>query len=184
MHWNHILFHLPSCQDKPTLPSSVNTWDGLLLPTQPRGSCWCACCCQLMCHWKEVLLFHWETNCIGRRVKAEATCLRACRRRGPSLQLRDSNNAILMKVTAQWLGASSTTVKMAAQQEQRYQRNDGNGNITTINVLKLFLHICLIQMREAVWSGCQPQPWRNDIILNPQVTQNPNIWAKYKSKTV
>ena len=75
MHWNHIVFHPPSCQDKPTLPSSVNTWDGLLLPTQPRGSCWCACCCQLMCHWKKVLLFHWETNCIGRRVKAEATCL-------------------------------------------------------------------------------------------------------------
>jgi hypothetical protein len=54
-----------------------------------------------------------------------------------------------MKVTAQWHGASSTTVKTAAQQEQRYQCNDGNGNITNINVLKLFLRICLIRMREA-----------------------------------
>ncbi len=27
--------------------------------------------------------------------------------------------------------------------------------------------------------GCQPQPWRNDIILTPQLTQNPKIWAKY-----
>ncbi len=32
-------------------------------------------------------------------------------------------------------------------------------------------------MGEAVWGGCQPQPWPNDIILTPQVTQNPNIWA-------
>ncbi len=31
---------------------------------------------------------------------------------------------------------------------------------------------------EAVWGGCQSQPWRNDIILTPQVTQNPKIWAK------
>ncbi len=113
-----------SSQDRPTLPSSVNTWDGLLLPTQPWGSCWCAYCCQLMCHWNEVLLFHWETNCIGRRVKAEVTSLCACRRGGPYLQLRDGNNAILMKVMAQWHGASSTTVKTALQQEQRYQPND------------------------------------------------------------
>ena len=42
----HILYP-PSCQDKPKLPSSVNTWDGLLLTTQPLGSCWCACCCGL-----------------------------------------------------------------------------------------------------------------------------------------
>ncbi len=34
-------------------------------------------------------------------------------------------------------------------------------------------------MGEAVWGGCQPQPWPNDIILTPQVTQNPNIWPKY-----
>jgi len=26
--------------------------------------------------------------------------------------------------------------------------------------------------REAVWGGCQHQPWRNDIILTPQVNQN------------
>ncbi len=25
------------------------------------------------------------------------------------------------------------------------------------------------------WGGCQPQPWQNDIILTPQVTQNPKI---------
>jgi len=42
----HILYP-PSCQDKPKLPSSVNTWDGLLLTTQPLGSCWCACWCGL-----------------------------------------------------------------------------------------------------------------------------------------
>ncbi len=35
------------------------------------------------------------------------------------------------------------------------------------------LCICLIWMQEAVWGGCQPQPWRNDIMLSPQVTQNP-----------
>ncbi len=33
-------------------------------------------------------------------------------------------------------------------------------------------------MWEAIWVSCQPQPWRNDIILTPQVTQNPRIWAK------
>ena len=33
------------------------------------------------------------------------------------------------------------------------------------NVLKHFL--CLIWMQEAVWGGCQPQPWCNDIILTP-----------------
>ncbi len=34
-------------------------------------------------------------------------------------------------------------------------------------------------MGEAFWGGCQPQPWPNDIILTPQMTQNPNIWARY-----
>ncbi len=34
-------------------------------------------------------------------------------------------------------------------------------------------------MWEAIWAGCQPQPWHNDIILTPQVTQNPNIWSNY-----
>ena len=33
--------------------------------------------------------------------------------------------------------------------------------------------ICLMWMWEAVWVGCQPQPWHNDIILTPQVTQIP-----------
>ncbi len=33
-------------------------------------------------------------------------------------------------------------------------------------------------MWEAVWGGCQPQPSHNDIILTPQVTQNPKIWVK------
>ncbi len=35
--------------------------------------------------------------------------------------------------------------------------------------------------QEAVWVGChcQPQPWRNDIILTSQVTQNHILWAKY-----
>ncbi len=33
-------------------------------------------------------------------------------------------------------------------------------------------------MWEAVWDGRQPQPWHNDIILTPQVTQNLKIWAK------
>ncbi len=33
------------------------------------------------------------------------------------------------------------------------------------------LCICLIWLWEAVWGGCQPQPWSNDIILTPQVTQ-------------
>ena len=33
-------------------------------------------------------------------------------------------------------------------------------------------------MREAVWGCRQPKPWLNDIILTPQVTQNPKIWAK------
>ena len=38
--------------------------------------------------------------------------------------------------------------------------------------------ICLIWMQEAVWVGCLPQPWCNDIILTSQVTQNPKIWPK------
>jgi hypothetical protein len=33
-------------------------------------------------------------------------------------------------------------------------------------------------MGEAVWGGCQPQQWHNDIILTPQVTQSPKIWAE------
>jgi hypothetical protein len=33
-------------------------------------------------------------------------------------------------------------------------------------------------MWEAVWGGCEPQPWHNHIILTPQVTQSPKIWAK------
>ncbi len=33
-------------------------------------------------------------------------------------------------------------------------------------------------MWEAVWGGCQPQPWHNHIILTSQVTQSPKIWAK------
>ncbi len=41
------------------------------------------------------------------------------------------------------------------------------------------LCICLMWMQEAVWVGCQPQPWHNHIILTPQVTQNPKIQAKY-----
>ncbi len=40
------------------------------------------------------------------------------------------------------------------------------------------LYICIMWIQEAVWGGCQPQPWRNDIILTPQVTQNPKIWPK------
>ncbi len=40
------------------------------------------------------------------------------------------------------------------------------------------LCICLMRMWEAVWVGCQPQPWQNDIILTPKVTQNLKIWAK------
>jgi hypothetical protein len=34
-------------------------------------------------------------------------------------------------------------------------------------------------MWEAVWGGCQIQPCHNDIILTPQVTQSPKLWAKY-----
>ncbi len=37
---------------------------------------------------------------------------------------------------------------------------------------------CLIWVWEAVWGGCQPQTWHNRIIMTPQVTQNPQIWAK------
>jgi len=33
-------------------------------------------------------------------------------------------------------------------------------------------------MGEVVWGGPQPQPLCNDIMLTPQVTQNPIIWAK------
>ncbi len=40
------------------------------------------------------------------------------------------------------------------------------------------LCICLIWMWEAVWGGCQPQPWHHHIILTKQVTQSPKIWAK------
>jgi hypothetical protein len=43
------------------------------------------------------------------------------------------------------------------------------------------LCICLIWMREAVWGGGQPQPWCNDIMLTPHVTQNPpkkqEVWV-------
>jgi hypothetical protein len=31
-------------------------------------------------------------------------------------------------------------------------------------------------MGEAVWGDPQPQPQRVDIMLTPQVTQNPKIW--------
>ena len=136
----------PSSQDRPTLPSSVkNTWDGLLLPTQPLGSYWCAWCCGLMCPWKEVLLFlfHWEATCIGRRTEAEATCLRACRKEVLLFNWEDKSfgrrgdNTSAMRATVSGHSASSTT---------------------------------LIWMLEAVWGGCQPQPWRNDIILTPQET--------------
>ncbi len=30
----------------------------------------------------------------------------------------------------------------------------------------------------SVWGGYQIQPWHNDIILTPQVTQSPKTWAK------
>ncbi len=40
------------------------------------------------------------------------------------------------------------------------------------------LCICLMSMQEAVWCGCQPQPWDNDIISTPQVRQNPKHWPK------
>ncbi len=40
------------------------------------------------------------------------------------------------------------------------------------------LCMCLIWKWEAVWGGCQPHPWHNHIILTPQVTQSPKIWAK------
>ncbi len=40
-------------------------------------------------------------------------------------------------------------------------------------------YICVIWMWEAVWGGCQPQPWHNDIILTPQETpRTPKVWAK------
>ncbi len=41
------------------------------------------------------------------------------------------------------------------------------------------LFICLMWIQEAVWDGCQLRPWCNDIILTPQVTQNPKLWAKF-----
>ena len=88
-HCGILCIELQFHQDKPTLLGSVNTWDGLLLPTQPLGSWWWACCYGLlMCHQMEVLLFHWEANCIGTRAEAEATCLCVWRRGGPSLLLR------------------------------------------------------------------------------------------------
>ncbi len=40
------------------------------------------------------------------------------------------------------------------------------------------LCMCLIWRWEAASGGCQHQPWCSDIILTPQVTQNPEIWAK------
>jgi hypothetical protein len=40
------------------------------------------------------------------------------------------------------------------------------------------LCICLMWMWEAVWYGCQPQQWNNDIMMTPQVSQNPNVWTK------
>ncbi len=40
------------------------------------------------------------------------------------------------------------------------------------------LCICLIPIWEAVWGGCQSQPWYNHIILTPQATQNPQNWVK------
>ena len=40
------------------------------------------------------------------------------------------------------------------------------------------LRICWGWMQEAVWGICQPQPWRNDIIMTPHVTHNPQIWEK------
>ncbi len=40
------------------------------------------------------------------------------------------------------------------------------------------LCICIIWMQGAVQVGYQPQPWHNDIILTPWVTQNHKVWAK------
>ncbi len=34
-------------------------------------------------------------------------------------------------------------------------------------------------MCEAVWGGCQPQPWRNGIIFTPQMTQIPKSGAYF-----
>ncbi len=44
--------------------------------------------------------------------------------------------------------------------------------------------ICLMCMWEAVWVGCEPQPWHNDIILTPQVTQNPKCDTRSVGITV
>ncbi len=49
---------------------------------------------------------------------------------------------------------------------------------TDYQCAQTLLCICLIWMWGSVWGGCQLQPWCNDIILTPQVTQITKIWAK------
>jgi hypothetical protein len=157
---------------------------GSLLPAQPLGlgSCWYACCCGLMCHRKEVLLFHWEVTCIGR---ADATYLWACRRGGPPLQLNweAKHVTLAIEVTrpAQWcqgtVTASSITVKMPTQQHQKHP--DNNNNITHINVIKHFIMSHVDVESSLRWlSASTSTVTCIDIILTPKVTQNPKIWTK------
>ncbi len=40
------------------------------------------------------------------------------------------------------------------------------------------LYMSNVDVGSSGWGGCQPQPWCDDIILTPQVTQNPKLWAK------
>jgi hypothetical protein len=46
----------------------------------------------------------------------------------------------------------------------------------SISMCSNTLYMSNMDMGIIVWGSCQPQPWRYDIILTPQVTQNPANW--------
>ncbi len=95
------------------------------------------------------------------------------------------SNNIDVGSSLRWLSASTMT-----QCHHFYSTNEPEPqNLTQVVWVELFeataiypwtayqcaetLCICLMSMQETVWCDCQPQPWGNDIILTPQVSQNP-----------
>ncbi len=50
--------------------------------------------------------------------------------------------------------------------------------MNSISMFSKTMYLSNVDEWEADWVGCQPQPWCNDIMLTPQVNQNPKIWAK------
>ena len=91
--------------------------------------------------------WHWQ-DCIGRRAEAEATCLCVCRRGGPSLQLRGQ---------AHWQDCIGRRAEAEATCLCLCRRGGPSP-----------------QLRGQA-QGENSRPRLFDIILTPQVTQNPTI---------